>query len=227
MTDTPTTYPQRRYAPPPGACDLLLVRHGASAPFEPGTRFPLRDGHGDPPLAPEGHLQAERLAGRLHRAGISAIYVTSLCRTHQTAAPLAARVGIEPVEEPDLREVHLGEWEGGVFRQRLAEGDPLSRRIFTEQRWDVIPGAESTEALEQRVLGALQRIADQHVDERVVVVTHGGVIGTVVAATTGATGFAFVGADNASITRVVVHGEQWAVRSFNDTVHLDEDHWLA
>ena len=44
---------------------------------------------------------------------IDAIYVTTLRRTHETAAPLAARLGITPIEEPDLREVFLGEWEGG------------------------------------------------------------------------------------------------------------------
>ena len=76
----------------------------------PGHPFPLVDGHGDPALAPEGEEQAERVGERLARLPIDAIYVTTLRRTHQTAAPLAARLGLRPMVEPDLREVHLGEW---------------------------------------------------------------------------------------------------------------------
>ena len=43
---------------------------------------------------------------------------------------------------PDLREVHLGEWEGGSFRKHVADGHPLALKMRAEQRWDVIPGAE-------------------------------------------------------------------------------------
>ena len=38
-------------------------------------------------------------------------------RTHQTAAPLAKHLGLEPILEADLREVYLGEWEGGALRK--------------------------------------------------------------------------------------------------------------
>src|SRR3546814_20869591 len=55
-----------------------------------------------------------------------AIYVSTLRRTAETAAALAAALGVTPVVDPDLREVHLGEWEGGLFRQKIAEGDPIA-----------------------------------------------------------------------------------------------------
>src|SRR5947209_18494783 len=110
---------QLRFVRPPGAAELLLVRHGESAPFVAERPFALVDGHADPELAPEGRRQAELLADRLADESIDAIYVTTLQRTVQTAAPLAARLGIEPRVEANLREVHLGEWEGGLFRQRV------------------------------------------------------------------------------------------------------------
>ena len=88
-------------------------------------------------------MQAEQVGERLARHPIDAIYVTTLRRTQQTAAPLAARLGIEPVVEPDLREVHLGEWEGELYRKHLAEGHPIALEMLRQQRWDVIPGAEA------------------------------------------------------------------------------------
>src|SRR3954469_23582754 len=110
-------YRQSRFRRPPGATEILLVRHGESEPLVEGRPFPLVDGHGDPALAPEGEIQAERVGERLSTEPIVAIYVTTLRRTHQTAAPLAARLGLTPIVEPDLREVHLGDWEGELFRQ--------------------------------------------------------------------------------------------------------------
>jgi 2,3-bisphosphoglycerate-dependent phosphoglycerate mutase len=217
----PREYRQERFRPPPGSCEFVLVRHGESAPARDDEPFPLVDGHGDPPLAPEGRQQAELLGERLSGERVDAIYVTSLRRTHETAAPLADRLALTPSVEADLREVHLGEWEGGLMRRKVAEGDPLALRMWNEGRWDVIPGAESHEELGARVLPAVQRIADAHPDQRVVVVVHGGVIATIMAAATGGRPFAFIGADNASISHLVVHRQRWTLRRFNDTGHLD------
>jgi probable phosphoglycerate mutase len=129
--------------------------------------------------------------------------------------------------EPDLREVHLGEWEGGVFRQRLAERDPLALRMYEEERWDVIPGAESSAALAARVRGAVQRLCAAHPDQRIAVFTHGGVIGQVLALATASRPFAFAGADNGSLSQLVVARDRWQLRRFNDTSHLADDLALA
>ena len=214
-------YRQYRFSLPEGATDLIVVRHGESAPASPDAPAPLVDGHSDPELAPEGREQAERLADRLMHEKIDAIYVTSLRRTAQTAAPLAAKLGIEPKVEPDLREVYLGEWEGFAFRKYVSERHPTAQKMFAEKRWDVIPGAESNEAFAERVHRGLSRIVADHRGQRVVVVVHGGVIGQILSLITGAPTFNFMGADNASISQVVAMPDPWVVRRFNDTAHLD------
>jgi len=225
--DEPDGIPQRRFSLPAGATKVLLVRHGASAHAHPDRPFPLKDGHGDPPLAPEGHEQARLVGARLaaeHAAGrtIDALYVTSLTRTHETAAPLAALLGLVPVEVPELREVHLGEWEGGALRLKAAEGHPLYTELLAQQRWDVIPGAESSEAFGERLWVGLRRVVASHPDQTVVAVVHGGVIGQLLADTVGVQGFTFAGAENTSISELVVDASgRWWLRRFNDTAHLD------
>lgn len=220
-SDEPEAYPQYRFALPEGATDLLLVRHGESAPARLDQPAPLVDGHSDPELAPVGQEQAEKLAERLTHEQIDAIYVTSLRRTAETAAPLAKRLGIEPRVEPDLREVFLGEWEGVAFRKYVREGHPTALKMFMEKRWDVIPGAESNDAFSARVGGALRRIVAEHPGQRVVVVVHGGVIAQAISLVTGAPTFSYIGADNASISQIVAMPDPWILRRYNDTAHLD------
>lgn len=220
MTDPPVEYRQHKFQAPPGSTEVLLVRHGESMPARPDEPFPEKDGHGDPPLAPEGHWQAGQLGARLAQEEIHAIYVSSLQRTHQTAAPLAEQLGIEPVVEPDLREVYLGAWDRGLYRKYATEGHPAIRKAFEEEDWGHIPGAETEASLRARVMPVMARIVARHADQRVVVVVHGGVIAAVLSEATGSRRWAFMGADNGSISHLVGHDGRWILRRFNDTGHL-------
>jgi probable phosphoglycerate mutase len=215
-------YHQRGFALPPDATEVILVRHGASAALHPGERFALLDGHGDPPLAEAGERQAEAVARRLAGEPLAGLFVTGLRRTAQTAAPLASLLGIAPVVVWELREVHLGDWEGGEFRIRVTDGDPLALRVAAEERWDVIPGAETMAALAQRVRAGIEAIVESvGPGATAAAFLHGGVIGEACRQATGSRPFAFVHADNASVTRLVVLGDgRWLLRSFNDTAHL-------
>jgi probable phosphoglycerate mutase len=213
-------YRQHSYQAPSGATEILLVRHGESRAASADKPFPLVDGHGDPELHANGAAQALLVRDRLQHENIAAIYATSLQRTQQTAAPLAAQLGLEVAIEADLREVLLGEWEGGVLRMKAAAGDPIYQQMQAEERWDAIPGAESWTALNQRIMAALGRIHGRHPDQKVVAVVHGGVIGHITAHASGARPFAFNGADNGSITHIVMLADMLKVRSFNDNAHV-------
>jgi probable phosphoglycerate mutase len=215
------SYRQARFRAPPGATDILLIRHGESEAAYVDKPFPLVDGHADPELSENGREQAERLAERLAKQPIDALYVTSLRRTAQTAEPLAERLGLTPRAEPDLREVNLGEWEAGRFRKMVADNHPIAERMWAEERWDVIPGAEPADEFTARTSGAIKRIAAAHPDQRIAVVTHGGVIAALLAMATASRPFAFLGADNASISRLVITPERWIIRVYNDTAHLE------
>jgi probable phosphoglycerate mutase len=229
MCPVPRSYPQTLFRAEPSACQILLIRHGQSAPYSPDRPFDTIDGHGDPHLTELGHHQARLVGDRLAAEAVAAIYTSNLTRTKQTATPLASRLGLSPVVEADLREVLLGEADGGRLRQLMADGDPLTVRIRTERDWGVIPGAESNEALRDRTVAAVTRIADRHRDQLVAVFCHGGVIGSVVGHAAGAHPFAFNGSRHTAISHLVLGPSGWVVRSFNDGAHagrLTTDHQL-
>lgn len=228
MSETPaapdlSSHRQTRYAPPVGATEIILLRHGASGPFRQGHPFPLFEGHGNPELDIEGVRQAELTGRRLAAERFDAVYVTSLRRTAQTAAPFLARSGLTATVERDLREIYLGEWEGGHVREHAAAGHPTWQKVLDTGEWGHIPGAETSEQLRERCVGAIQRIHERRPDQRVLCVVHGGVIGALVAHSVGSHSRAFGGSDNCSLHTIVVLGPIWALRRFNDTAHLDHD----
>ena len=83
-----TKVAEYRFKLPPDATEIFVVRHGASADAVPGEPYPFLGKWSDPDLSPAGREQAERIAERLVHEPIAAIYVSTLTRTHQTAAPI-------------------------------------------------------------------------------------------------------------------------------------------
>jgi probable phosphoglycerate mutase len=211
---------QRPFGLPEGASELVLVRHGSSVWAADGD-ISLMGGQHDPPISEEGHRQARAVAQRLSEETLTGVFVTPLRRTAQTAEPLAELIGSPPVVVPDLREVHLGEWEG-EWNVRMARRDPLAQEIFAAERWDVIPGAESMEEFAERIGRGMEHLAVEiGPDSSGVAFLHAGVIAEILRQATGSTGFAFLYAENCSISRVLrLDSGRWALRSFNDTSHL-------
>lgn len=213
---------QRPFSLPPGATEVILVRHGASEAAIEGMRFPVVDGRADPALSEDGVEQARAVAQRLAGEGAAGLYVSTLRRTQETAWPLAQATGLEPTVLADLTEVYLGIFDAGEYRVRVARGDPVIQRVFAEERWDAIPEAESLEDLGRRVRAAVDRIvAETGPDRSAIAVAHGAVIGELCRQATESRPFAFVHADNGSISRLVVMSDgRWLLRSFNDIAHL-------
>jgi probable phosphoglycerate mutase len=215
-------YPQEDYSRPAGSIEVILVRHGASQAAVEDQPFELLEGQADPTLSVAGERQAQAVARYLAHEPLSALYVTPLRRTAQTAAPLAQIARLDPVVVPELREIHLGELDGGAFRIAVRRRDPIVARVFREQRWDVIPGAETMEDFAARTRAGLQRMVEGLQPGRTIAaVVHGGVKGELCRQASDSRPFAFVHADNGSLTRLVLLPEgHWWVRSFNESGHL-------
>jgi 2,3-bisphosphoglycerate-dependent phosphoglycerate mutase len=215
---TPRSFPQH----PVGSIgnmgfptEVVLVRHARSADVVPGEPASF-----DPPLHSEGVAQAEALARRLHPKTLDAVYASDLIRTQQTAAPVLEGRHLDLVIRPDLREVFLGEWEGGVFRQKAADGGPDWQRFLDTGRWDVIPGAESDDALRSRMVRAVDAIAAAHDGGSVLVVSHGGAINAFLAAVLGVPRTQFTAVENTGVTIVRYGLGRRMLLTVNDTHHL-------
>ena len=149
---------------------ITLVRHGQTdwnlaRRIQGATDVPLNEtGRADARAA------AELLAGDAHHA----VYASPLVRAHETARIIADHLALgEPALVPDMRERTFGDGEGLLVEQYLERfGD-----------WHaVVPGAETLDEVGDRALAALDVIArdarrrSAPTVESVIVVTHGGVI---------------------------------------------------
>jgi broad specificity phosphatase PhoE len=114
--------------------------------------------------------QAERLAGEK----IAAIYASPLQRTRETAEIVAERLGLPIGFRDDLIELDFGEWTGATFDSIRA--DPRWQAWSTQRSLATIPGGESMRAVQQRVVAAIVELNERHLDETVVLVSHGDVI---------------------------------------------------
>jgi broad specificity phosphatase PhoE len=161
----------------PSATTFILVRHGQSTGnLSSGT---LMGGWTDLPLTERGSWEASTLASRLlDEQRPSAIFSSPLQRAAQTAVLLGERLSIEPVVlEPALREIGCGEVDGWPVR-RVQERYPdawanNSKQTDPDFRW---PGGESYREFRERVLCAMAAIARRYPAQRVLVVTHAGVV---------------------------------------------------
>lgn len=203
---------------------ITLVRHGQTEGYDPDVGFPLIDGQGDPKLTELGKRQAQAVGDRLRSEAIDAVYVSSLTRTHQTAAPLASALGIDPVVEADLREVNLGDWEGGLFRKYSEEGThPAILAMRKNLDWGEVPGAESNAELTARCVGGIERVHAACRGQHVVCFVHGGVVAALLSHAAKGHLFAFMGSDNAAIHRMAINDERTFIYGFNDVTHLEQN----
>jgi probable phosphoglycerate mutase len=216
------SFEQSPYELPPGSTEVVLIRHGASEAAVVGSRFPLVDGHSDPALSEAGRAQSEMVAAGLGGDEFDGLFASTLRRTQETAAPLAATTGLTVQVVPELREVFLGDFEGGEYRIRAGRGDPVIERVFAEERWSAIPNGESWESFGARVSAGIERIVERvGPNTSAAAVVHGAVIGQLCRQATASRPFAFVHSDNCSISRLVVFADgRWLLRGFNDISHL-------
>jgi len=203
----------------PPAARLILIRHGEST----WNRERRIQGQLDPPLSEQGHEQARRVAGRLARRQVEALYTSDLLRASQTADAIASALGVEAKPMKELREIFLGDWEG-LHTDELAQRFPDAWHAWTrEPSWDVVPRGEGASAFETRVASALEHLFEAHSHGDAIVVTHGGVIQIALHSVVGrpSHGLFPFRISNGSVSIVERRNSRMVIATVNDTSHLE------
>ena len=156
------------------ATTIFLVRHGAHDRLDRILcgRMP------DVSLGETGRQQAEAVARRLARERIAAIFSSPLERAQETAAPVAARLGLEVSVAHGINEIDVGEWTGAKFDD-----------LHQDERWHIwnreraissTPGGEAMHEVQRRALAEIEGWRQAYPDQAIVAVSHSDVIKAVV-----------------------------------------------
>lgn len=152
--------------------ELILIRHGETD-WNRELRF---QGQIDVPLNAIGHAQAERVAAQLAGESVQHLVCSDLLRARQTAMPAAQRLGMLAVNELALREQNFGVVDG------MRAPDIQTQFPQAWQGWSAFDadfafdGGESTRIFHGRVMTVLRHLAQTRPGQRLLVVTHGGVL---------------------------------------------------
>jgi probable phosphoglycerate mutase len=150
-----------------GRATILVARH-ADAEYE--SKHWADEGGS---LTDQGRGQAARLADRLRARGVTHVWTSTMARAVQTAEIAAAHLGVAVTTREGLREFSVGSFAGSRADDPFAEvyaawlGGRLDRRL---------PGGETGVELRHRMHHVLFEIAEQHLGETVLVVSHGGLM---------------------------------------------------
>ncbi|WP_406351772.1 bifunctional RNase H/acid phosphatase [Streptomyces sp. NBC_00658] len=201
---------------------FVLLRHGET-PLTPQKRF-SGSGGSDPSLSDVGRDQAERAATALAARGtIQAIVASPLTRTRQTAAAVAARLGLDVTVEDGLRETDFGAWEGMTFAEvRDRYPDDLNAWLASPKA-EPTGGGESFEATAGRMAITRDKLIAAYAGRTVLLVTHVTPIKTLVRLAIGAPPESLFRMElsAASLSAVAYYADGNAsLRLFNDTSHL-------
>ena len=198
--------------------EFVLIRHGQTA-WNAANRI---QGHIDIPLNTIGLAQAAALGGRFSTETFDAIYSSDLDRAYRTAAPIAERSGRTIRTDARLRERHLGVLEGLTRDEAIARW-PAAWAVFKARDPEAaLEGGESLKSFFHRIKEVLTELRERHCGQRVLLVTHGGVLD---AAYRHATAMPLhlprdFSIENASINVLMPDREQWRVQRWGDVSHL-------
>ncbi len=209
------------------ASELILIRHGVTA-WNKDRRF---QGGIDIPLDDEGLRQA-CLLGQFfqHQPAPDLVIASDLGRAIATAKPIADHFRLEVQIEPHWRERHFGDFEGKSHRELLEQYPEDFERWRSRSLHHVFPGGgESLAVFHARVLAAMDDVRRRFSKDirRIVVLTHGGVLGSVYRIAQGLRpdDSIKVPIENTAVNRLFLDGgpneETWAIRSWGELTHMN------
>ena len=198
---------------------LLIVRHGETEWNAEGRI----QGHTDIGLSENGAQQARSLGQRLADRQIDVAYSSDLKRTSETARLALGDRNVVLNETPRLREYHKGIFEGMTLTE-IQTQFPDEYPKYLEKDLSYAPeGGETTRDVSTRMASIFQEIKAKHLDETVLVVSHGGALRAAMVSLLGMPlegNWSFV-FGNCGLTMVDTFADNAVLRLFNDTSHIN------
>jgi alpha-ribazole phosphatase/probable phosphoglycerate mutase len=155
---------------------FCLVRHGQTD-WNLEGRF---QGQSDLPLNQIGRAEARSLAGQLRDQSFMAIFTSDLMRAKETAEIIGEEMGLQVTQEPRLREINQGEWEGQFVEDIIARNAKLWDQRTIDPANFHPPGGESVTEVAERIQVAMRNIAKLYPTGSVLIVSHGLALATII-----------------------------------------------
>ena len=148
---------------------LYITRHGQTE-WNVESRM---QGWADSPLTATGIAAASQLGLRLREVPLDAVYSSTSGRTIHTAQLIIGDRNIPLIQKEDLREIHIGEWQGKVASDIERDYAQQVKIYYESPNQYQSTSGENFHTLKERVLRAIEEIADAHPHGNVLIVTHG------------------------------------------------------
>jgi probable phosphoglycerate mutase len=174
--------------------DLLLIRHALPQRVEVVGR------PADPELADTGHRQAMALAEWLSHEPLHSLYVSPMRRARQTAQPLSAVTGLDPVVVEGVAEFDRHAEAYVPIEELKATNDPRYQELLDGKYFE--DGELDARSFQDTVVRAIDGIVAENRSRNAVVVCHGGVINAYVGHVLGLDDFMIFEPTYTGITRI-------------------------
>ena len=195
---------------PRGPTTVHLVRHASHA-LLPHTLAGRMDGVA---LSDKGMAEAVQLADSFAWP-IAAVISSPMQRALETAAPIAASLGLAVQTDPGFNEIDFGTWTGQLLAD--LEPDPAWHAWNRLRALASTPGGETMHQAQSRALHALDHLRNTHADQAIVIVSHADIVKALLAPALG------LPLDRlyrltiapASISTLILHDEDWIIDRIN------------
>ena len=199
--------------------EIILIRHGET---EWNSQLRMQ-GHSNSALSAVGRGQIQALGEWMKKVSFAHIYSSDSLRARQTAEAITQYSGDTLQFDQRIREKNLGVFEGLTSIEAREQFPEIYRLFKTGGANYVIDEGESTQQVLDRALEFIEEIRLRHPEQRVVMVTHGGVVRVLMKHTLGLsldapTSFLI---KNTGIFRLVWN-EKWLVSQMDVVSHLEK-----
>jgi alpha-ribazole phosphatase len=201
-------------------CRIYLVRHGETE-WNASLKY---QGQTDVPLSETGKKQADLLGKRLAASKFDGFYSSDLARAYETAGIISLYHKQQIKRIPELREINFGLWEGLDYKEIMGKYPDEIKQWWEKPLLARIPGGETMDEMIKRTTTTVRTIVESHNSGNIVVVTHGGVVRSIVGTVLGMDMNKYwrLRLDNACLN--IIDFPEWdkgVLTLFNDCSHLE------